>query len=143
MTDKEKLIEFILGLTDEEAELILSRLSKKTQRMPRRYHRYVYSIKHNVTGREYIGRTQNFDKRIAHHMADLRRGKHPVLDMQHDFDDYGDDFTISILEEITEFSQNKREYELMEEHESYIRGKGYNYRDTTFRRWKAAKERAV
>lgn len=144
MTNKEKLIEMILNLSDVDAERFMAFLIEQTQPKPsfKPYRRIIYSIKNNVTGREYIGRTQNFDNRIAHHMADLKRGVHPVSDMQRDFDDYGDDFTISILEEVTGFENRKREYELIEEHGSYIRGKGYNYRDTTFRRWKAAKERA-
>lgn len=142
MTDREKLIDFVLKLTNEEAEKILSHLSEMSKPKPRStYHRFIYSIKNNVTGREYIGRTADLKKRIQHHMACLRSGNHCVEDMQADFDKYGDNFTISILEEITDFKQNKREYELIESHKSYIRDNGYNYNDTTFRKWKAAKEK--
>ena len=61
--------------------------------------------------------------------------------MQFDFYLYGNDYTITVLEQINDFEQNKREYMLIEEHESYIRGKGYNYNDTTFIRWKLLRDR--
>jgi hypothetical protein len=64
-------------------------------------------------------------------MAALRGGYHKVEDMQSDFDEYGDDYTVSVLEEITSFENRKREYELMKIHQSYIRGIGYNYKDRT------------
>ena len=146
MTDKEKLFELILKLSDRDAERLLAHVihekAKAEEKAKPTYRRIIYSIKNNVTGKEYIGRTQDLDKRIKSHMATLRSGKHVVEDMQSDFDKYGDAFTITVLEEITEFAKNKREYELIESHESYIRDKGYNYNDTTFRRWKAAKERS-
>ena len=144
MTNKEKLIDLILKLTSEEAERILTHLNelpkpepKPTPKCP--YHRVIYSIKCNKTGKEYIGRTENFESRVKRHMSLLRNGKHSIEDMQNDFDEYGD-FTVTILEEITDFKDRKREYELIESHKSYLRENGYNYKDTTFRRWKEAKK---
>ena len=145
MSNKEKLIEFILNLSNEESELLLAHLiSEKKDEQKRNtqepvYHRTIYSIKHNVTGREYIGCTENFDKRIKAHLSALRNGRHNVEDMQTDFDNYGNDYTICVLEEITSYSKRSREYELMDEHESYVRGKGYNYKDTVFKRKKGSK----
>jgi hypothetical protein len=141
MTNKEKLIDFVLRLSNEEAELILNNLviEKKAREetvkiKPLPYHRTIYSIKHNVTGREYIGSSKNPKQRIQRHLAALRGGYHTVEDMQSDFDKYGEDYTISVLEEITDFEKRHREYDLMEEHKSYIRGEGYNYKDTIFKR---------
>lgn len=133
MTDREKLIELILNITDAEAELLCSELGIKKKSTP--YRRVVYSIKHNATGREYIGKTKNLETRIYQHKQALKRGQHIVEDMQRDYDEYGDDFTVSTLEIITTFEDNKREYELIRSHESHIRGKGYNYRDSCFRKW--------
>lgn len=143
MTNKEKLIDLILKMTNEEAERVVSHLLKeknrsKTESKPY-YHRVIYSIRNNVTGKEYIGKTEDLDKRIKSHMSLLRNGKHNVEDMQSDFDKYGDDFTISVLEEITDYDQRQREYELIESHKSYIRENGYNYKDTVFRRWRGEK----
>jgi group I intron endonuclease len=146
MTDKEKLFELIYKLTDEEAEQVLSYLRKEPNRedtikAQRPYHKFVYSIKNNVTGKEYIGRTNNVAKRVMNHMSRLQKGKHSVEDMQADYDLYGDKFTISILEEIKIYGDRKREYELIESHQSFIRGNGYNYNDRNFKRWREAKAR--
>jgi group I intron endonuclease len=147
MTNKEKLIDFILKLTSEEAERLLAHLNeiskpepKPTPKFP--YHRVIYSIKCNETGKEYIGRTEDLKKRMISHMSLLRCGKHPVEDLQSDFNKYGDSFTVSVLDEINDFKQNKREYELIESRGTYIRENGYNYNDTVFRRWKRAKDKA-
>ena len=144
MSNKEKLIEFILRLSNEDAELILNRLESekkaKEDRLveikPKEYHKTIYSIKHNATGREYIGATDNFDRRIKSHLSALRNGRHKVEDMQADFDKYGYDYTISVLEEVTDYAQRHREYDLIEEHKSYIRGNGYNYKDAVFKKLK-------
>jgi uncharacterized protein YeeX (DUF496 family) len=141
VTNKEKLIEFILKLSNEKAEFVLNRLT--SEKSPEKenmvaakpkYHRVIYSIKHNVTGREYIGITQNFDERIKAHLSSLRHGRHIIEDMQADFDKYGEDYTISVIEKITEYDKRIREYELMKERKSYVRGNGYNYKDTIFKR---------
>ena len=142
MTNKEKLIEFILKLSNEEAERILSNLmgeikkEKTCERAASGYHKTIYSIKHNVTGREYIGITHNFEERIKAHLCSLRGGRHNIEDMQSDFDKYGEDFTFTVLEEITDYSKRCREYDWMESHKSYIRGKGYNYKDVIFKKKK-------
>lgn len=143
MSNKENLIEFILKLSNEEAGLILNSLIKGIREeklyegTPAEHHKVVYSIKHNVTGKEYIGSSCKPKTRIQHHLSALMRGRHPVEDMQSDFNDYGNDYTISILEKITDYSQKNREYELMESHGSNVRGKGYNYKDV---KWKLRKK---
>jgi hypothetical protein len=78
-------------------------------------------------------------------MAFLKKGKHSVEDMQADYDKYGENYTISILDEITGESYREmcREFELMYEHESYIRGKGYNYKDRCFPRWKRLRSKGL
>ena len=91
--------------------------------------RQIYMIRHNKTGRIYIGSSRNVHSRCKHHLQLLRTGKHTVEDMQEDFDKYGEDYTVSVLETITEYADRNKEYEWMKKYSSHIREKGYNYKD--------------
>jgi hypothetical protein len=86
----------------------------------------IYMIRHNITGRMYIGLSSNVPNRIKQHFWKLRRGKHTVEDMQEDFDNYGDDFSVTIL---CENGGGSTEIEMMEKYQSCVRGIGYNYKD--------------
>lgn len=105
--------------------------------------RKVYAIKHNKTGRIYIGSSSNLDRRIKHHMAALRRHAHTVEDMQADYDKYGEDYTLSILEEIFEYKDRKKEYEWMGKYQSNIRGIGYNYKDSVWNKRTGKREKKM
>ena len=91
--------------------------------------RYVYAIQHNVSKRIYIGSSREVQTRYRNHMYMLRAGKHRVPDMQRDFDEYGEDYSLFILEELTSHRDRGKEYEWMLKYQSHIRGKGYNYMD--------------
>ena len=91
--------------------------------------RDVYALRHNVTNRVYIGSTCNITKRLKKHLRDLQNHCHSVEDMQEDFDKYGDDFTVTILDTIQEYEEKDKEYLWMIEHRSNVRGIGYNYKD--------------
>lgn len=93
------------------------------------YPRVIYMITHNVTKRMYIGSTGKFNTRIKNHLNALRSGRHSVEDMQKDFDDYGEDYTIEILDKIDSIKSFRKEYDYMEIYKSRIRGLGYNYKD--------------
>ena len=97
-----------------------------------RFPRKVYAIRHNVTNRVYIGSSCHVDKRFNEHLTALRSHRHSVEDMQADFDKYGDDFTLTILDHIATIADKNKEYEWMQKNQSYIRGVGYNYND---RKW--------
>ena len=97
-----------------------------------RFPRKVYAIRHNVTNRVYIGSSYHVDRRFNDHLAALRSHRHSVEDMQADFDKYGDDFTLTILDHIATIADKNKEYEWMQKNQSYIRGVGYNYND---RKW--------
>lgn len=97
-----------------------------------RFPRKVYAIRHNVTNRVYIGSSCHIDKRFNEHLSALRSHRHPVEDMQADFDKYGDDFTLTVLDHIATEADRNKEYEWMQKNQSYIRGVGYNYND---RKW--------
>lgn len=92
----------------------------------------IYCIRHNVTNRAYIGSSQKIEKRLRHHFDSLRGHRHPVEDMQADFDKYGDDYTVTILEEVVNYNDRYKEYKWMEKYQSHIRGNGYNYKDHVF-----------
>lgn len=91
--------------------------------------RKIYAIQHNVTKRIYIGSSKNPSERYLNHINRLKNGKHTVEDMQKDFDEYGEDFSLFIIDEITTFQDRKKEYEWMKKYKSNIRGIGYNYKD--------------
>lgn len=91
--------------------------------------RTVYLIRHNKTKRVYIGSSNNPPRRFKAHMDALRRGKHPVEDMQADFDKYGEDYSIEFLEVIEKYEDGMHEYDWMRKYNSHIRGIGYNYKD--------------
>lgn len=91
--------------------------------------RKVYAIQHNVTKRIYIGSSRKVKDRYMNHMYRLRSGKHHIEDMQDDFIKYGEDFSLFILDEITEFEDRFKEYEWMDKYKTYCRGIGYNYKD--------------
>ena len=73
--------------------------------------RKVYAIQHNTTKRIYIGSSVDVEARYMNHMYQLRAGKHIVEDMQDDFINYGEDYSLFILYEITEHKDRFKEYE--------------------------------
>lgn len=91
--------------------------------------RHVYAIRHNPTGRMYIGSSFNIKKRVYQHMQMLRSGCHHVQDMQDDFNEYGEGYSVFILDEITCYRERSKEYNWMKKYGTYIRGIGYNYKD--------------
>lgn len=49
--------------------------------------------------------------------------------MQKDFNEYGEDYTVYILGSIENFDERFKEYECMEEHDTFNPDKGYNQGD--------------
>lgn len=104
------------------------------------YPRDIYMIRHNVTQRVYIGSSGRLTQRIASHFYALRSGTHHVKDMQKDFDEYGDDFTIEVIGKIEKISENRKEFEAMDRYHSCVRGIGYNYKDPHTRLGKSKRQ---
>ena len=94
----------------------------------------IYCIRHNVTNRAYIGRSSQVDKRLKRHFDALRGHRHIVEDMQADFDEYGENYTVTILDEVYDYDDRLKEYEWMKKYHSNVRGLGYNYKDRYFNR---------
>lgn len=59
----------------------------------------VYAIRHNPTGKIYVGSTCWLENRLRQHIGQLREGYHPNKAMQDDCDKYGDDYSFCILYE--------------------------------------------
>ena len=101
----------------------------------KRYPRKVYAIQHNITKRIYIGSTTDLDKRYRCHILDLRSGRHKVPDLQEDFINFGEDFSVFVLDEIKDFDERLKEYEWIKKCKTYDRNIGYNYKDHGFKKW--------
>ena len=99
-----------------------------------KYPRKVYAIRHNITNKVYIGSSNNVDKRLYDHMSALKSGRHPVGDMQKDYNKYGDNYTFTILDVIKNKSEKNKEYEWAQRYQSNLREIGYNYQD---QKWKS------
>lgn len=97
--------------------------------------RKVYAIQHNITKKIYIGSSINPETRYKTHMYSLRHDKHPVREMQNDFNKYGEDYSVYILDTINDYSEKDKEYEWMERYQTRDRKKGYNYNDVQYKRF--------
>ena len=95
------------------------------------YPKKIFAIQHNKTKRIYIGSTGNLDRIYLNLMNLLRRGVHPVEDMQKDYNEHGEDYSVYTLGTIKSAADKDQEYEWMRTYNSYIRGKGYNYMNRT------------
>lgn len=95
--------------------------------------RHVYAIQHNITGRIYVGSSTNVSKRYRMHMALLRNGKHTNTGMQEDFNAFGENFTLFILDIATDNSQRSKEYDWMCKLRTNNPKVGYNSNDPYFR----------
>ena len=89
----------------------------------------VYIIKNEVTGKIYVGRSSNLKVRVQQHMNLLRRGMHPVEDMQADFDEYGDHFRVIVIDKIETYGDRSKEGQWQKRLNTLDRRYGYNYRD--------------
>ena len=98
-----------------------------------KYPRKVYAIRHNTTNKVYIGSSCNVDRRFLQHLYALRSHGHPVADMQKDFDEHGEDYTMTILDTIKDASESEKEYKWMETYQSFVPNTGYNYQDMKVR----------
>lgn len=88
--------------------------------------RVVYALRHNPTGKVYVGSAKSLEKRMKSHIYSLRKGTHPNRAMQDDFYKYGDDYSMFVLDEIHSFDEARREYIWMDVLKSRDEQFGYN-----------------
>lgn len=91
--------------------------------------RQIYALVYEPTGKTYIGSSANVVKRFRVHISQLRHGKHPVGDLQADFDRHGEQFKLIVLDTIDDFGARDKEYQWMTRLQTFDRSRGYNYLD--------------
>lgn len=91
----------------------------------------VYVLRHNVTGKLYIGSTTDLGSRIYAHIRNLRAHRHPTAALQKDFDLYGDDLSFAIIAECDAGSLRRIEKLYMTILDTRNPEKGYNDQDAS------------
>ena len=91
--------------------------------------RIVYAIRHNPTGRIYIGSSERVKWRVKEHLHALRKHKSKNPLMQSDFDAYGGDYSFKKLDTIRNQKEGWKEYFWMLYFKTNDSNFGYNYRD--------------
>ena len=91
--------------------------------------RTIYAIQHNPTKRIYVGSSAYPAQRYESHMMDLRAHRHVNPLFQKDFDEYGEDYSFFVLDEIETYEDRFKEYEWMRKLGTYDPEVGYNKRD--------------
>jgi hypothetical protein len=103
--------------------------SREKEKKKMHYPAWVYSITLDATGKKYIGISHNPKKRLSAHLWALRHGKHPVEDMQADYNRFGSSISFHILEEVREQNERNKEFKWQLRLRTLERGRGYNYKD--------------
>lgn len=92
--------------------------------------RIVYALKHNATGKMYIGSTANPRQRFLKHTNRLKNGTHHSKRLQADYDQYEDkSLTLITLDEIRTFDERNKEYKWQAVYNTCDPKQGYNYAD--------------
>jgi len=58
---------------------------------------FVYAIRHELTGKVYVGCTKDVERRIKEHLRLLKANNHPIKQMQDDYNRYGGEYSYYIL----------------------------------------------
>ena len=66
---------------------------------------YIYAIQHNKTKKIYVGIARDVEARYFQHISELRANQHRSTEMQHDYNKYGDDYSVFILETVNNARQ--------------------------------------
>ena len=93
------------------------------------YPRIIYILKHNPTGRVYVGSSADPSSRIATHISYLRNGTHSNAGMQADFDKYGDDYSVCLADVICGHRDRDKEFLWMDVLNARDPEYGYNDKD--------------
>ena len=89
----------------------------------------VYALKHNPTGKVYVGSTNMPKKRIAGHLGALARGVHSNKAMQEDCNKFGCDYSAFILDTIERYPDRNKEFYWMDILSTRGPERGYNQKD--------------
>ena len=91
--------------------------------------REVYRLIHKPTGKIYVGSSRDPWLRIYNHVSALKRGEHPNEAMQKDFNQYGGEYDVAILDTIRCREDNNKEFLWMDALRTREAPFGYNVND--------------
>lgn len=92
---------------------------------------YVYKIENEITGKVYIGSTNDFYRRKHEHFWELMNKSHHSVKLQSDYDKYGEkSFSMSIIEECEDNIRLDREQYYIDLYDAA--NKGYNTSDSAY-----------
>ena len=94
-----------------------------------RYPRVVYVIKHEPTGRVYVGSSHDPHERFRGHFNSLKGGYHNNKSMQADCDKYGFSYSVYILDTIQGIDDKNKEFLWMDALNARAPDTGYNILD--------------
>lgn len=103
--------------------------------------RTIYVIKNTINNRMYVGCSTNYSERMNVHFRNLRGQRHPIDEMQDDFNKYGEKaFVCQIIRECYDKKEASRvEAFYMSLLKTHDHAHGYNYKDKKGTGWKAEK----
>ena len=93
------------------------------------FHRTIYALRHDPTGKIYVGSSSMLEHRLGCHMHTLRANKHQCKAMQADYNEFGGSYTVFILGEVTRYEDKYLEYVWMELLQTRDPARGYNGND--------------
>ena len=93
------------------------------------YPKVVYAMQHRVTKKIYIGLTRNLEERYKNHLCLLRNNKHHSKLMQEEYNEYGGEYDVFILDKVETYSERHKEFEWMRHYKTKDKNYGYNGQD--------------
>lgn len=91
--------------------------------------RIVYAIRHEPTGKVYVGSTNKLSERLSAHFTALKGGYHSNEAMQKDCTERGFSYSVFVLDLISTFQDRNKEYLWIDALGSRNPTRGYNAGD--------------
>lgn len=91
--------------------------------------RIVYAIRHEPTGKVYVGSTSRLPERLSAHLTALKGGYHSNEAMQKDCAERGFSYSVFVLDLISTFQDRNKEYLWIDALGSRNPTRGYNAGD--------------
>lgn len=99
-----------------------------------KFPRKVYILRHEATGKIYVGSAADVLLRYKSHRSKLKHGRHNSTNLQKDYDSHEDkSLSIVVIDSIAGISEKAKEYEWMDLLRTYDPAVGYNGNDHHFR----------